>query len=550
MGIRIQPKEIEVPEDDPFKHDLLGREKPVEILTHLIGSVEGPCVLAIDAVWGTGKTTFIRMWSQYMQNKNFPVIEFNAWENDFAGDPFVALSAELTDGLNKYTDKGKPLAQKIDIISWLCQVIPWLCQVAGYRVKSTDKDKPLAQKIDTTKKAAAEVLRRAAPGVLRAATAGILDVSPLIEKEIGQALASYAEERLAKYQETKDSVKAFKKSLKEIACELMKPRDGQPGRPLVVIIDELDRCRPSYAVELLEVAKHLCAVDNIIFVLAVNRSQLAHSIRALYGSDFDAEGYLRRFFDLDFQLPDPGQQDFQLPDPGQQDFQPPDPGQQVLTNGRHKFIDALLKETHIGQYFNTHSIFRYACTLLRVFFGTPSVSLRMTEQAIHRLGLVFASLPRDQQTLDSGRWPRLMLAAIIALIMRTLDLDRYREFIRGELSDEEMIKLVYSWPGAEDLQQQYAYLRPSVEATIIIACQERTNSSILFQKYYDPKNAQNLNASRYRERPPEDHEEKLRDQINYLWNRRNGIGFWDIVQRLELLSPDFLNEGSSVSSSA
>lgn len=500
MGIRIQPKEIEVPEDNPFTHDLLGREKPVEILTHLIGSVEGPCVLAIDAAWGTGKTTFIRMWSQYLRNENFPVIKFNAWENDFAGDPFVALSAELTDGLNKYTDK----------------------------------DKPLAQKIDTTKKAAAEVLRRAAPGVLRVATAGILDVSPLIEKEIGQALASYAEERLAKYQETKDSVKAFKKSLKEIACELMKPRDGQPGRPLVVIIDELDRCRPSYAVELLEVAKHFFAVDNIIFVLAVNRSQLAHSIRALYGSAFDAEGYLRRFFDLDFQLPDPGQQ--------------------VLTNERHKFIDALLKETHIDQYFNTHSIFRDARTLLWIFWGAPNISLRRVEQAIHRLGLVFASLPRDQQTLDSGRWSWLMLAAIIALIMRTLDFDRYREFVRGELSDEEMIKLVYSWPGAEDLQHEHAYLRSSVEAIIIIAYQEITNSSILFQKYYgqkyygpDPVNLQTSNALHGWERQ---HEENLRNQINHLWNMQNGIGFWDIVQRLELLSPDFLNEGSSDSSSA
>lgn len=492
MGIRIQPKEIEVPEDNPFKHDLLGREKPVEILTHLIGSVEGPCVLAIDAAWGTGKTTFIRMWSQYLRNKNFPVIKFNAWENDFAGDPFVALSAELTDGLNKYTDK----------------------------------DKPLAQKIDTTKKAAAEVLRRAAPGVLRAATAGILDISPLIEKEIGQALASYAEERLAKYQETKDSVKAFKKSLKEIACELMKPRDGQPGRPLVVIIDELDRCRPSYAVELLEVAKHLFAVDNIIFVLAVNRSQWARSIRALYGSGFDAAGYLRRFFDLDFQLPDPD---------------------------RKAFINALLDATQIKQYRSNRDMTEMAHKLLAVFFDVPSVSLRRVEQAIHRLGLVFASLPRDQQTLDSGRWPRLMLAAVIALIMRTLDFDRYREFIRGELSDEEMIKLVYSWPGAEAFQQEHAHVKASIEATIIIAYQEITNSSILYRKYYGPKygpdpvNLQTSNALQGWERQ---YEENLRNQINYLGNMQNGIGFRDIVQRLELLSPDFLNEGPDDSSSA
>ena len=50
------------------------------------------------------------------------------------------------------------------------------------------------------------------------------------------------------------------------------------------MIDELDRCRPSYAIALLEVAKHLFAVDNVVFVLAVNRAGLVHSVKALYGS--------------------------------------------------------------------------------------------------------------------------------------------------------------------------------------------------------------------------------------------------------------------------
>ena len=60
--------------------------------------------------------------------------------------------------------------------------------------------------------------------------------------------------------------------------------------------------RPSYAVEPLEVAKYLFSVDHIVFVLAINRSELAYSIQALYGDGFDAKGYLRRFFDVDFQL--------------------------------------------------------------------------------------------------------------------------------------------------------------------------------------------------------------------------------------------------------
>lgn len=112
MGIRIQPREIDVPKDDPFKNDLLGRKEPAEVLTHLVGSIEGPCVLAVDAAWGAGKTTFLKIWSQHLRNQGFPVVEFNAWETDHSGDPFVALSSELTEGLQEYKDK--PLAKKID----------------------------------------------------------------------------------------------------------------------------------------------------------------------------------------------------------------------------------------------------------------------------------------------------------------------------------------------------------------------------------------------------------------------------------------------------
>ena len=58
MGIRIQPREIDVPKDDPFKNDLLGRKEPAEVLTHLVGSIEGPCVLAVDAAWGQARPRF------------------------------------------------------------------------------------------------------------------------------------------------------------------------------------------------------------------------------------------------------------------------------------------------------------------------------------------------------------------------------------------------------------------------------------------------------------------------------------------------------------
>ena len=132
--------------------------------------------------------------------------------------------------------------------------------------------------------------------------------APMLEKEAGQALASYAEARLSSYRQGTRICPGVQKHPPRHGKHLGEKSEGD--RPLVVVIDELDRCRPSYAAELLEVAKHLFTVDHIVFVLAVNRSELAHSIRALYGSEFDAQGYLRRFFDVDFQLPDSARKPF------------------------------------------------------------------------------------------------------------------------------------------------------------------------------------------------------------------------------------------------
>ena len=384
MGIRIQPREIDVPEDDPFKNDLLGRKEPAEVLTHLVGSIEGPCVLAVNAAWGAGKTTFLKIWSQHLRNQGFPVVGFNAWETDHSGDPFVALSSELTEGLQEY------------------------------------KDEPLVQKIDETKKAAKEVFRRAVPGIIRVTTAGILDVSPLIEKELGQTLASYAKDRLSEYQEAQKSVNTFRNVLQDMAGTLSKSREN---RPLIVVIDELDRCRPSYAVELLEVAKHLFMVDHIVFVLAVNRSELGHSIKALYGSGFDAEGYLRRFFDVDSRLPEPE---------------------------RDAFIAAMLNAIQINDYFSrTRNQYNHADEIRKIlqhFFSAPDLSLRRIAQAIHRLGLVFASLRSDQQSL--------VPATIVALIVRTIDSDLYHRFVRGEIADIEVFDTVFARPSEKTRQKE------------------------------------------------------------------------------------------------
>ena len=483
MGIRIQPREIEVPEAAPFKNDLLGRRGPAEILTHIVGSIDGPCVLAIDAAWGTGKTTFLKIWSQYLRNEGFPVVEFNAWETDFAGEPFVALSTELTNAFQKYSE---------DLS---------------------------ADRISAAKKAAKEVLRWVVPGAIRLATAGFLDVGQLAEKEIGQALASYAEYQLSRYQDARESVEKFRTALQEMAITLS---EGREGRPLVVVIDELDRCRPSYAVELLEIAKHLFAVDHIVFVLAVNRAELAQSVRVLYGTDFDAEGYLSRFFDVDFRLPD---------------------------LGRRPFIEASLEAIRLNDYFTRTKDpeagqgYETVKTLLVAFFDAPDLSLRRIAQAIHRLGLVFASLRSDQRSFT--------LAAVVALILRTVDSDLYHRFVRGEVSDLEVVDKMFNRPGARTLQQQHA--GRLFEATIIVATQERLSdrpigfnvveSPLLrrYQELVDTDKSDDASPSPDRERA--DRVIGLVQDFRRAGSFHTGAsGFRYSVERIELLSTGLIDE--------
>ena len=67
---------------------------------------------------------------------------------------------------------------------------------------------------------------------------------------------------------------------------------------LVIFMDELDRCRPSYAVQLLECIEHYFINDRITFVFSANLEQLQHTIKNIYGNDVDACRYLDCFFDL------------------------------------------------------------------------------------------------------------------------------------------------------------------------------------------------------------------------------------------------------------
>ena len=483
LKIRIQSRDIEVPPDDPFKNDLLNRKEAIEVLTNIVRSIDGPCTLAVDAPWGAGKTTFINIWTQVLRNERFPVVAFNAWETDFSNDPFVALSEEITQGVREYSEDS------------------------------------LSGKIDDLRKKASEVAIRSVPLLVRA-TMGALGLNPPLE-EASKILTSYAEDRLKAHVEERESLENFREILQETAHTLAHSNDGLP---LVIVIDELDRCRPSYAVELLEVAKHIFSVDHIVFVLAVNRSELAHSVCALYGNSFDGPDYLKRFFDLDFRLPDPE---------------------------RKQFIESALSAIEIDEYFNrtrdnvSDDVQRYMREMLLHFLGTPSLSIRTIGQTIHRMGLILASLRSDHRVFG--------LATVVTLIIRSLDLDLYHRFIRGEASDEEIVNRIFRLTESEYLRETYRWDNPGLlfEALVIRGCRE-------VSKAYSDGNEQRAEST-LREQYTEflsERGEQVENESPYSYAKavlnmsripphsfdQNAYGFRCAIDRIELISEELLGD--------
>jgi len=476
MGIRIQPLEIEVPEEDPFKNDLLERRQPAEILTHLIGSIEGPCVIAVDAAWGTGKTTFLKLWAQFLRTQRFVVVEFNAWETDFSGDPFVALATELTENLDRSANPA------------------------------------LKAKTESTRKLAKEVSRRIVPGAIRVVTSGIIDIQAVIDKA----------DRMSDYREARKCIGEFRKSLQEMAASVAESKDH---RPLVVIIDELDRCRPLYAVELLEAAKHLFAEDGIVFVLALNRSELAHSIRSVYGVGFDATGYLRRFFDVDFRLPDPD---------------------------RVELISRALDTVRISEYFERTTDreakrgqdAKVMRDWLTSFLGSSDFSLRRVTKAIHHLGLVFASLSSDERPYA--------IAAAVALILRTANPELYYKFARGEATDFDVVERVFNDnPGLRDLRHEHAgrmFELVIVQAAFEISGANGAPSDSPLARFY----MKQIDAEST-ETADKQHAEGVISDIrayadrgfSYFGGIAGRFGFKHWVDRLELVAPGLIGDESA-----
>lgn len=418
--ISIRPPEVEVDSDDPFKHDLLNRKSDAKALTSIIQNIGGPCVISINAPWGAGKTAFVNMWACSLTKKKYQVLKFNVWETDYSNNPFVALSSELLSIEGKGTVSGlKEKANKIAPIL-ANQIIKYIVGV---------------------------------------------DINV---NEIVECIREDPDDAVKEYLNTKKNIKEFKKALSDFAKAQSEKTSAETqigdntktqtnnGKPLIFIIDELDRCRPPYAIAFLEIVKHLFSVDNIIFVLSLHKEQLEFSLKSLYGNDFDAERYLRRFIDLNYKLNDNDREELI---------------KITLQNssGLQKYISETLDEkvTDIPQLIDIYNS----------FFCTSKVSVRDILQAIKHLEKIYTSY-------SIKHYSHILWVSYL-LILRTIDPVLYFKFINGNAFDKEVVEVILSNPEYTEKKKHrpYSYCYADFAGEIIKASRALAGQSKLWEEY-------------------------------------------------------------------
>lgn len=253
--------------DDPFQDDAFQRKPLAENLTRLVSSFANQSfVLGINGSWGSGKTKFLEMWTGHLKSQGYRTLHFNAWENDHADDPFAAVLSEF-----------RQLTEVSEIVQQSKLVAVW---------------KKVAKK-------SIPILERAAAGAIKNLTLGLLEMkSAEAEAIISDLAQESATQALKRCEESRKSIAAFRAELEHF----VKLVDA-PDKPVVYMVDELDRCRPTFAIAVLERIKHLLNVPGVVFVFAWDRQQLNGTIRSIYGKQTDPGGYLLRFIDLEMNLP-------------------------------------------------------------------------------------------------------------------------------------------------------------------------------------------------------------------------------------------------------
>ena len=258
--------------------DYLSRQPYLDLLKSIIANQCGNpsgYSFAIDGEWGSGKTWILQeLEKQLLEDSEhkYLIFHYNVWENDFYEEPLVAILSVMIECLKKHKTnvKEKDSAKKIVTSS-----ITALTKVAGTIIENKWKINPndIVEAVKDSGKAI---------GNIKLTKSDFNNMLPL-----------------------ENALKQIKDVITKLSKELH----------ILLIVDELDRCLPEYAIKVLERLHHICNEMSVIQILAINKKNLAESICKVFGKTFSekeninawqklfADKYLQKFVDVVIPLP-------------------------------------------------------------------------------------------------------------------------------------------------------------------------------------------------------------------------------------------------------
>jgi nucleoside-triphosphatase THEP1 len=358
--------EIEIDENDIFRNDKLNRKDSIEDLSKLIILNTEPLVLSINASWGSGKTTFVKLLQTYLKKEcKVNSIYFSAWEDDFSKEPLISILGEM----NSYIEKNFNVNTAVP--------------------KGFKKALNLSGKI----------LKKVVPSAIKGATAGLIDAPQIVEDTISAISEESVKTLIENYSNDKNVLIEFKKAIEKVLKEM------DEEKPFVIFIDELDRCRPLYSIELLERIKHVFGIKRLIFVLSIDKSQLSESIKSQYGN-INANSYLKRFIDLEYSLTNSNLDDFC-------DFL-------YLKFDLENLLES--KGIEIERKINFHHL-----SVMKKLAQIFNLSLRDMEQIFTKISIIF-------KTIEPKSYTSYFRIFILFEMLKSYDSELYYDFINRKHS--------------------------------------------------------------------------------------------------------------------
>jgi hypothetical protein len=385
-AMHLFPPTIDIGDTEGFSpaKDIFGRATLGKGLTNLVGSVSDPLVIAVDGQWGSGKTTFLKMWAGELRKEGFPVIYFDAFVHDYVDDAFSAIAGEII-GVVKEQKKLKT---------------------------------PTGKRFAEGALKVSKVIARAGVKIgAKAATLGALDGSEFanVATDVSSAMADAADNYLGRIlggrKEERDAIEAFRKALSDLPA-LLTPENSMEKaspKPLVFILDELDRCRPPFALAVLERMKHFFSVQNVHFILGMHVKQIHSSIAVTYGSKINANLYLQKFIQLYFFLYEKADNDRE--------------------RTASKFLNYLRRVMEFAPGDDTDSIVEMVSDVAI----REDLNLRAIERIMTTVAIALTYTPKNYLRLPP------ILAGLA--ILKVVDPEKFKKAKRGTLTMEDVRKL-------------------------------------------------------------------------------------------------------------